>query len=380
MNIFVNLLAGTDGGQITRAKAFLDRIEQFYPNIHLIILKDQSVLGEYENTEARTVINVKIGARHFKALTRMIWENVMLPRLMKKHDPDLFLTFSHYLPFPKLGVPSIVGVSNLAPFSDEFLKHETLFKRFRIYLLKKTIINSTKKANAVLALSEVCKKKLTIHGVDSKKIFVSHNGIDTKWRNTEPGLNFIEQENIRKPYILYVSHFYRYKNHRRLIDAFNRFQKKHKSNCNLVLVGKPKNQSYFQEVFSYVEKNNKSNKIQIVPGVERENLKCLYQNTELFIFPSLVENSPNILLEAMMSGAAIAASSQEPMPEHCGDVALYFDGYQTSEIEKVINDALSDPKMLDKMRVKSLRQASHFSWDCFTSDLIKQIELISLNK
>lgn len=376
MNILLNLLAGTDGGQITRAKAFLERVEQMYPNIHLTILKDASVLNEVEPTERRKIMNVDIGNRQFKALKRMIWENFTLPKLVEKQSPDLFLTFSHYLPFKNLKIPSLVGVSNLAPFSSEFLKDEPLLNRFRIFLLKKSIISSTKKANGVLALSQACKDILIQHGIDQKKIIVSHNGIEPEWAKIESNSQILIQNKIQKPYLLYVSHFYRYKNHKRLIDAFNRFQRSKQNDIKLVLVGKPKDESYFNEILLYVKNHDVKNRIQIIAGVEREELKSLYQNAELFIFPSLVENSPNILLEAMMSAAPVATSSQPPMPEHCGDAALYFDGYQTSEIESVIIEALSDSEKLENMRSKSLERAALFSWDRFTADLIDQIELI----
>jgi len=66
------------------------------------------------------VINVAVGAGRFKALRRMAWENVMLPREMVKQHLNIYLTFSHYLP---TGLDarsrSIVGISNLAPFSAE---------------------------------------------------------------------------------------------------------------------------------------------------------------------------------------------------------------------------------------------------------------------
>ena len=61
MRVFLNLLAATAGGQLSRARAFLDRFHDFAPTAQLIIAKEQSVLTEYVTSEKMVFIDVPIG-------------------------------------------------------------------------------------------------------------------------------------------------------------------------------------------------------------------------------------------------------------------------------------------------------------------------------
>ena len=53
------------------------------------------------------------------------------------------------------------------------------------------------------------------------------------------------------------------------------------------------------------------------------DLKRLYATASIFVFPSIAENFPIALLEAMLSGAAIVASDLPSCREVLGDAALY---------------------------------------------------------
>ncbi len=380
MNIFLNLLAGTTGGQITRARAFLDRVEQFAPDIQLIVVKDKRVLKEYKTTERRLIIDVFIGQGKLKALKRILWENTVMPRLIKQHESDVFLTFSHYLPFKELKVPTLVGISNLAPFSALALKEESLASKIKFGILKRTILLSAGRADSVIALSQTAEKVLISNGIDQMKIKVIHIGVDKFWSD---GLNdtlSLLQMGISKPFFLYVSHFYRYKNHLRLIKAFSILPTRIKDNNQLVLVGKPEDKAYFDEIVHEIRKNGLEKNVLLIPGEGMEVLRHLYQRTSLFIFPSLVENCPNILLEAMAAGAPIATVDIEPMTEYCQVSAEYFEGTNINSIANTIIKLVDDSRRVDDMRMLSHMKASSYSWDNFVSNVVAETRSLYLKK
>ena len=143
--ILLNLLAVSDGGQVTRSAAFLKRFRRFDSITRLVILKDRDSLLFCDDFKEYEVINFTIGKGRTRVIRRVIWENIFLPQLMRKHDLNIYLTFSHYLPF-MLGshATSIVGVSNLAPFSMEAWKVESYYVRIKMALLRRLIVSSTK--------------------------------------------------------------------------------------------------------------------------------------------------------------------------------------------------------------------------------------------
>ena len=118
MRICLNLLAAYSGGQLTRAKEFIDRVSLQSDDIDLIVFKEQSVLSELDENPNIEVVNVTLKKGFLRPFKRIIWENYFLFKNFSEKNCNFYLTFSHYLPKNiSLNFPSIVGVSNLAPFS-----------------------------------------------------------------------------------------------------------------------------------------------------------------------------------------------------------------------------------------------------------------------
>jgi glycosyltransferase involved in cell wall biosynthesis len=185
-----------------------------------------------------------------------------------------------------------------------------------------------------------------------------------------PTSGFIRQASIVRPYVLYVSHFHRYKNHARLLNAYARLSADIRKAHQLVLVGKPENQSCYEDVTKVIRKLGLSGEAIVLPGESGYRLRELYQGAALFVFPSLIENSPNILLEAMMAGAPVAASSLSPMPEFGGNAAEYFDALDSSSISESIESLLRNPAQLAQMRSRSRARANRYSWDEFVANVV----------
>lgn len=375
LKVLLNLLAATAGGQITRARAFLDRFEHVMPGAQLVVLKEAQVLTEVVSRPGREVINVPIGLGRFKAVRRMWWENTAMVALIRARSPNVYLTFSHYLPARDIAIPSVVGVSNLAPFSSEAWSHESLLVRLKMAALRHTIVSSAKRASCVLALSQTCRDVLVAQGVPLSKIVVTPNGVDTGWSDPPKGLIDLVPLGITQPYLLYVSHFHRYKNHVRLVDAFAALPVGVRQAYQLVLVGKPDSQSCYEETSRRIKELGLVKQVIMIPGLSGDTLKALYQRAALFVFPSLIENSPNILLEAMMAGAPVATCNLAPMPEFCQSAAVYFDALDTSDMSSVMATVLQSPALLSDLRGRATAQARLFSWDTFAQQMARHIDM-----
>ena len=367
--MLINLLAATTGGQITRAEAFLRRFSHYNPDARLIIVKDPQSLTFCDNGADWEVKNVSIGATRFRALRRIAWENIFLPPLMRKEKLDIYLTFSHYLPFC-LGshVQSIVGVSNLAPFSTEAWDVESNAVRFKMWLLRHSIISSTKRAHRVIALSNTCRRVLAEQGIDKSKITVIPNGVEVCLNESSDGI--VPETPFNSPYILSVSHFHRYKNFNRLIEAYGLLPKVLRNRFFLVIVGKPYDRKYFDEIKELIVEYGMQSRIFIIPGLNRDELDSLYRNASLFVFPSLIENSPNILLEAMAYGLPILASNVDPMPEFGGEVVRYFNGLSADALSSKMKGILLDADGAANLGSQARERSKQYTWDAFTKSVV----------
>ncbi len=373
--VLLNLLAATSGGQVTRAEAFLWRFRHFsHPVVRLVILKNSRSLPFCEVSGDWKVINVDIGEGRFRALRRMAWENIFLPALMRKERLDTYLTFSHYLPIG-LGpsVRKIVGVSNLAPFSAEAWKVERLAVRLKMRLLRISILASARRADVVIALSKTCAQILAKRDVDRSKITIIPNGVELKPQSasmddSEVGLP--SNLNLSLPYILSVSHFHRYKNFERLLEAYNLLPPDLRQRYSLVIVGKPADAQYFREIESLAARQDSRSNVVIIPGLSRPKLNYLYSRASLFVFPSLIENSPNILLEAMAHGLPVLASNIAPMPEFGEEAIGYFDGMSAKSMSEQMFDLLTDKNKATDLGRRAKDRSQLYSWDTFFTRVI----------
>jgi glycosyltransferase involved in cell wall biosynthesis len=125
-----------------------------------------------------------------------------------------------------------------------------------------------------------------------------------------------------------------------------------------------------------LEKLGLSCDVILIPGESGDRLREIYQHAKIFVFPSLIENSPNILLEAMMAGLPIAASSFAPMPEFCTSAAEYFNALDVPDISRKIEVLLEDPGRLADLSTRARAQVSKYTWDDFVRNVMRHVEMV----
>ena len=286
-------------------------------------------------------------------------------KLLKENPADLYLSFSHYLPFRRLKIPSVIAVSNLAPFYTKAFELERFYGKLRLFLLKRTIITSAKKAQKVIALSHMCKNILISHNIPVGKINVIPNGVNIL---SEKGA---KRKKTDVPYILCVSHFYRYKNFEQLLRAYALLSEEIRKNYRLLIVGKFYDHKYGEEMTLLAKVLGIDGSVDFIPGLEPSKLSEVYSQASLFVFTSLIENSPNILLEAMSHSLPIISTDNDPMPEFGGSAIQYVKATDHIQLTTAIENIVSNQSLMENLSIQSKIRSKLFSWDKFIEDVIK---------
>lgn len=92
-------------------------------------------------------------------------------------------------------------------------------------------------------------------------------------------------------------------------------------------------------------------------------LAALYWRCALFVFASFYEGSGLPILEAMSCGAPVVASSTSTSPEILGDREGTFDPFDPADIGRVLEQALGDEDLLDRLRDRSRRRVREYTWE-----------------
>ena len=108
-----------------------------------------------------------------------------------------------------------------------------------------------------------------------------------------------------------VSAFKRQKGHKITLDAFKDFLRSY-PDYHLVLVGEG---ILEKELKDYCRSNTLSTKVTFAGYLSADKILDLYNESEIFVLPSLWEGFPKVLLEAMSCGAPAIGSNSTSIPE-----------------------------------------------------------------
>ena len=89
----------------------------------------------------------------------------------------------------------------------------------------------------------------------------------------------------------------------------------------------------------------------------------LYLSADLFVLPSFYEGCPTTMIEAMACGCPIVASKTGPCPEVSAGAAVLADPYDASDFAANMLNVLTNEKLKNELRQKSLKRAKYFNWE-----------------
>lgn len=246
-----------------------------------------------------------------------------------------------------------------------------LVLRWSVSLAKKVIVPSYATKNDLV-------KSLRL---DSSKAAVIYEGLDEVFRlpatgNQQSESSILLKYGIRKPYLLYVSTMYPYKNHQTLIEAFELLIKEPQfQNLQLVLVGK---EDFFsRKIREFVVKKNLADRV-IMPlesadqgYLSDEKLVEIFRNADLYVFPSLKEGFGLTILEAWAKDVPVVASMIPVICEIGQEGVFYFDHKNKASIKEAIQTVLNDQPLRETLIQAGHRRLNDFSWQKMAVEIKK---------
>ena len=115
-----------------------------------------------------------------------------------------------------------------------------------------------------------------------------------------------------------------------------------------------------------------SARVRFLGFVPRTELPALYQSARVFVFPSLQENFPMVLLEAMAAGCAVVTTSAPGCIEVVGDAAMVVEPGNSAALRETLAQLLTDDAGIERMRAASRRRAAHFA----PARVVRQFEVL----
>ena len=128
--------------------------------------------------------------------------------------------------------------------------------------------------------------------------------------------------------------------------------------CKIFLVGRDEvEQGQSMQAYMQKELAEYASNIVFTGALAKEALKDIYAASRICVFPSLWENYPTVVMEAMAAGAVVAASDAGGITEIITHqvTGIVFDAKQPDQIANAVNALLAD----DSIRLTLAKTARH---------------------
>lgn len=257
-------------------------------------------------------------------------------------------------------VPVVVTVHDIS-----FVEHPEYFPPGRARQLRWTAGQTLRRAAKILTISEFSRQRISRwFQIDPAEIVVTPLAAQDHFRpmdRAEAACQVREKFDIDRPYVLTVGDLQPRKNQVGLVRAFRELiasapQLPHL----LVLAGKETWNS--SQVREEIRRSGMQERIVLTGFVSEDDLLCLYNAADVFVFPSFYEGFGLPVIEAMACGRPVICSSSGALPEVADRAAILVDPYSTAELARAIRDVLLDAELRERLERQSLVRAGLFSW------------------
>ena len=318
-----------------------------------------------------TCTDNKIEFKLYKTTQRNldIWNRLRFPPIEFMGFKADLLHCPDYLIPPTLNKIIILTIHDLAFIRFPQFNFDWFIKKYT-----KEVKRNARLAKIIVADSKSTKDDIIkFFKIDPAKVKVVYLASDSRFKklaNQEKDKKVLKKYGIDKKYILSVGTIEPRKNYSTLIKAFNYIKHKNNDfNYRLVIVGRTgwKSESTYRER----ELSPYKDDILFIGRVSDKELVQIYNQAEIFVYPSLFEGFGLPPLEAMACGLPVIASDSSSLKEVVGNAGILIPPDDFKEISKQISYILKNEKIKKKLKEKSLKQAQKFSWEKTARETLK---------
>lgn len=332
--------------------------------------KEQSKLGHKvmlytASIDSNFGFSYNYGIRRFKPIIKIfgnsIVPNMFLELIKNKHKYDVIHAHSHLCFSTNLcAFLRNIGSSPLVVTTHGGLNSQSapswVQKIYTLTGAKFTFASADK----IICYTDVEREEMINLGVNSEKIAVIHNGIDTDM--FIPSRDRVYSE---KKKLLWIGRYVPGKGVEYLIDAFKLLKSKY-PDISLTMVGRgPQKDQIIRKIINL----NLNDSIIIKDYIPNSKIVTLYHNSDILVLPSLGEGVPRVIMEAMSCGLPVVCTKLPQLVnlvDGCGFLVPLKD--PTTMAEK-ISEILSNETLARKFGESGRKRVvDNYSW----SDTIKK--------
>jgi glycosyltransferase involved in cell wall biosynthesis len=221
---------------------------------------------------------------------------------------------------------------------------------------------SAKVAEAIIINSESLRTEIKQHlEVDDRKLKLIYEAVDHdlfRPGNADEARARVASYGVTKPFVLFVSSMWPYKNTDGLLRAWAHARAE-LGGRQLAIVGPIRDEKYGATLHALVTELSIGDDVVFTGGVPLDETVRFYRAADVFVYPSFNETFGLPILEAMACGCPVVTSDTSAMPETAGGAAVLASPGDPVSIARAIGEAIGGR---DRLRDAGRRRAGQFTW------------------
>ncbi|MBR3651871.1 MAG: glycosyltransferase family 4 protein, partial [Victivallales bacterium] len=282
--------------------------------------------------------SMEIPAATGSVLKRILWQQTMLPKLLKKIHADVFHAFAYTAPL-RCPCPYVLNVHDIIA-----LEHPELCSTLNRWHMRMLLPPSARRAaRIIVSTKHVAERVHDVLQIPMKRIAIVPLGVDFQ-RFSRP-LPLPPEYGLDRPYILFVSNIEPKKDLGTLLDAYDDCA--NDLQADLVVVGRAAWKC--AAVVERLKHWNGAGRVKWLDYVPDDVLPALYQHAQLFVMPSICEGFGMPGLEAMAAGTPVFHSDYPALKEAAGGCGKEFMAGNAQSLAETIKRLWQSPQTLQEM-------------------------------
>lgn len=292
-----------------------------------------------------------------RRVLRTLSEHVYSPLRLPCNGIDVFNTLMAPVVKPRSGL--VIHIKTMHAFTSP----DSVSPLARLYR-QRSYPRSTRVADAVIINSLSLRADIDRYlEVDPDKLHLIYEAVDHELfrpGDAAEARSAVARFGVTKPFVLFVSSLWRYKNCAGLLRAFSEAVTTGLGERQLVIVGPRRDVEHAAELDALAARLGITDRVVFVGGVPLEETALFYRAADVFVYPSFFETFGLPVLESMACGCPVVTSDVSAMPEIAGGAAALADPNDPSSIAAAILRACGPDG--DELRRLGLQRASEFTW------------------
>ena len=334
------------GGAVRVAENLVYHMAKAKPDSEFVLYVPTTDPATVRDFGANVRVRCSVSPKYQSGLNRSLWEQFVLPRLVRKTQGiEVLVNLTNSAPvLLGPGVPQMLLIHDAG-----FLNRQWFSRAFSLYV--STLLRlAVARGVHLMTVSRTSAQEITdALGLDQQIPWV-HNGVDPPQRD-------VAAARYPFPYILFLGSLNPRKNIVGAIQGFQAYKRQHGGEERLIIAGAEK------AIFSNLALDESDLHHVVFEGYVAEQQKwALLKGARLLLFPSFLEGFGLPVAEALAVGTPVVISDIPVFRELFGEHAEYIDPHNADDIARGILAVMTHSRALRENTTNAQSLIKHYCW------------------